>query len=52
MILLPVKDGVTPDWEGYRQIICEVNENQLAVGEILSDHPYFYDRATGQLSAA
>lgn len=52
VILIPVKEDAVPDREEFCRMICEVNETQVADTEILSDHPYFYDRMTRQLSAA
>ena len=37
--------------ETLSEMIQEVNGSQLAVDEILSDHPYYYNRTTKVLSA-
>lgn len=52
VILIPVKADKIPDREDYCKMICEVNRTQLDDTEVLSDHPYFYDRVTAQISAA
>ncbi len=52
VILIPVKEDAVPDREEFCQMICEVNETQVADTEILSDHPYFYNRMTAEISAA
>lgn len=52
VILVPVKEDKIPDREIICRMICEVNETEVADMEILSDHPYFYNRLTAQLSAA
>lgn len=41
-ILLPVKDS--SDLKAFDQMVCEVNETQLADDEVLADHAYYYDR--------
>lgn len=52
VILVPVKEDRIPDRESICRMICEVNETEVADMEILSDHPYFYNRMTAQLSVA
>ncbi len=52
VILIPVKESEVPDRESFCRMICEVNETQVEDTEVLSDHPYFYNRATAQISAA
>lgn len=52
VILLPIKEDMIPDREKFCRMICEINETQVADTEILSDHPYFYDRVTAEISAA
>lgn len=52
VILVPIKGDRIPDREGFCRMICEVNESEVDDTEVLSDHPYFYNRRTAQLSAA
>ena len=52
VILVPVKENAVPDREEFCRMICKVNETQVADAEVLSDHPYFYDRTTAEISAA
>lgn len=52
VLLFPVKEDTVSDREALCRMICEVNETQVADSEILSDHPYFYDRMTAEISAA
>lgn len=52
VILVPVKEDKLPDRESFCRIINEVNEAEVEDMEVLSDHPYFYNRTTAQLSAA
>ena len=52
VILISVKEDTVPDREEFCRMICEVNETQVADTEILSDHPYFYDRTATEISAA
>lgn len=42
VILLPA-DG-TEDVENLRRMVCDINETQLRVEEVLSDNVYFYNR--------
>ncbi|MCH5332580.1 MAG: hypothetical protein J1D89_01360 [Agathobacter sp.] len=47
VILLPAEDDST--LEECSHMVREVNETQLADEEILSDHAYYYDRATKEI---
>lgn len=49
LILVPVDHAQTQDLTYYSQIVCEVNETQLADDEILSDHAYLYQRNSRKL---
>ncbi len=48
-IIIP--DDGNMNRETLSEMIQEVNSTQLAVDEILSDHPYYYNRTTKVLSA-
>lgn len=50
VILLPSAEGEAPDWGRLRQVICEINGAYVSDMDILSDHPYLYERATGQIT--
>ncbi len=52
VILIPVKEDTIPDRDEFCRMICEVNETQVEDTEILSDHPYFYNRMTAEISTA
>lgn len=52
VILIPVKEDTVPDREKLCRMICEVNETQVEDTEVLSDHPYFYNRMTAEILAA
>lgn len=52
VILIPVKEDTVPDREELCRMICEVNKTQVEDTEVLSDHPYFYNRMTAEISAA
>ena len=50
--LILVKKDAVISTEALKEMICEVNENEVDATEILSDHPYYYDREKGKLEAA
>lgn len=50
IIYLPA--SAVDDMEYVTQMIHNVNETEVSVDEILSDHPYFYSRETHKLSCA
>ena len=50
IIYLPA--SAVDDMEYVTQMIHNVNETEVSVDEILSDHPYFYSRETRKLSCA
>lgn len=52
VILIPVKEDKIPHREELCRMICEVNETQVEDAEVLSDHPYFYNRFAAEISAA
>jgi len=52
VILIPVKEDTVFDREEFCRMIREINETQVEDTEVLSDHPYFYNRMTAELSAA
>ncbi|MBR4026412.1 MAG: hypothetical protein IKJ01_02480 [Lachnospiraceae bacterium] len=49
VILIPINEA-SCNLSDYKQMILEVNETQLKKEEILSDHAYYYNRETKQLS--
>ena len=48
LILMPVENFDPEELQYYTQVVQEVNENQVADDEVLSDHAYFYNRKTHQ----
>lgn len=48
VLLLPAEKRIEPD--DLRHIICQVNKNHLRKEEILSDHPYYFSKNTGEIS--
>lgn len=48
VILLPV--GEVEHVESLRQMVCDINETQLAREEVLSNNVYFYNRMDNKLS--
>lgn len=39
-----------PDMNAFAAMVCEVNENEVAQEEVLSDHAYFYNRKTDKIT--
>lgn len=50
VILIPVKEDKISDRKQLCRMICEVNEMCVSDMDILSDHPYLYERETGQIT--
>lgn len=48
VLLVPYTENTPP--AHYEEMISEVNDTQLAREEILSDHAYFFERATDSIS--
>jgi len=52
VILIPAREDEIPDRGSFCKMICDVNKECLSDVEVLSDHPYFYNRVTAQITAA
>lgn len=48
VILIPVEEGT--DLEEFSIMVEEVNATQVDAQEVLADHVYYFDRATGEIS--
>ena len=47
LIIFP--DDCIANKDDLREVICSVNEDYVDSSEVLSDHPYYYDRSLGKL---
>lgn len=47
--LMPTGMCYEMDWEEVSKMVQEINDTQLALEEVLSDHAYKYIRATGEI---
>ena len=48
MIVVPARCGIGLD--EFAEMICEINATRVEAEEVLSEHPYYYDRKKGELS--
>lgn len=49
LILFPAMDK--SDYTGLMELVQQVNATEVAPEDILSDHPYYYNRKTGEITA-
>ncbi len=47
LIILPVKNGY--DLEELKEMVCQVNHDEVSDNEVLSDSVYLYSRAAGEI---